>query len=667
MTAPAQITGSANTSIAGLRVLKSASEFLAQATSDTEETSSSEDSSQAPSPGEGAPSGHSSFGAVLRQYFTASSSGTPASRSDRAQSGQRKADTFDSNLFATVPVRPNEETRDIAPLNLAIPVPKNEVNAGDSLDTSSDVTGMSSRTAPRIQDSPTTVGSHHDSLLLGGGVRSGQIERAHGDQQATLPIPLSRSEVDTKTVFSSSPKVTGMSSRTAPRIQDSQATVGSNQYSLPQSSEARSGESDPVQTGQKQADKSDPRLSETGTSSRTIPGIQGSASMATVALSQDEAPPEIAAAAIPPDPLSSMPHREPLTDLSNAAFSSNDDMATRIPGVGERSTADHGSSSLPLSDRAGLAPDWVKSAVLLPELLNLELFKLGSSQPIADARATATTADLTQQDQPVPLDKSADAPAHSSQPAASTQTAQPDTLAFAVRLSSPDVVPAAGDDGGSTVAAASSVHLPTIQKQISTSDAQLSLAQLPDAKDGTDTSGGLTKTNATPLPTLLISQNEPATFTKNEGRGAPGPSPAHVEPAAEPPAEQPGSSRDITVRIPDATDRGTNVRFVERGSEVHVSVRTGDSELAQTLRSGLSDLTARLQHSGIQAEVWRPSSSFSQSDSQNASPDNPRDSGGGRNQSGAQRDGQDQSSENKPQWVEELGTSIGEPAAHAGS
>ncbi len=34
-----------------------------------------------------------------------------------------------------------------------------------------------------------------------------------------------------------------------------------------------------------------------------------------------------------------------------------------------------------------------------------------------------------------------------------------------------------------------------------------------------------------------------------------------------------------------------------------------------------------------------------------------------RNQSGAQRDGQDQSSENKPRWVEELETSIGEPAS----
>jgi hypothetical protein len=600
MTAPAQVTGSASITTAEPRTLRSASDLLAQAMADTEETSSSDDSSQAPSPGEGAPSGHSSFGAVLRQYFTASNSRTQASQSDRAQSGQQKSDTFDSNLLAAVPIRPTEKTRDIAPLTLANPLSKNEVNASDSLATYSEVTGMSSRAATRIQDPPTTASSA--------------------------------------------------------------------QYSLPPSNGARSGQSDPIQAGQQQADKSDPRLPEvTGTSSRTMPGIQDSASIATMALSPDEVAPDIADAAIPPDPRSSIPRRELLTDLSNAASSSNDDMATRIPGGAESPTADRESSSLPLSDQAGLASDWVKSAVLMPELFNLELFKLGSSQPIADERETATTADLAQQDQPAPLDKSADAPAPLSQPAASMQTAQPDTLAFAVRFSSPDVVAAAGDDGDSNVAAVSSVHLQTIQKQISASDAQLSLAQMPDAKDEPDTLGGLTKTNVTPLPTQLISQSEPPTSTKYEGRGAPGPSSAHVEPVTEPPAAQPSSSRDITVRIPDATDRGTNVRFVERGNEVHVSVRTGDSDLAQTLRSGLSDLTARLQHNGIQAEVWRPGSDSSQSDSQNASPDNPRDSGGGRNQSGAQRDGQDQSGENKPQWVEELETSIGEPAAHAGS
>jgi hypothetical protein len=136
---------------------------------------------------------------------------------------------------------------------------------------------------------------------------------------------------------------------------------------------------------------------------------------------------------------------------------------------------------------------------------------------------------------------------------------------------------------------------------------------------------------------------------------------ARTEPVSNPPAASSSSSRDFTVRIPDLTDRGTNVRFVERGSEVHVSVRTADTELAQLLRGGLGDLSGRLQHTGVQAEVWRPGSDSSHSDSQAQSSD-PRDSGERRNQSGAQRDGQDQPNEDKPRWVEEL-ESFGQPAA----
>jgi hypothetical protein len=216
------------------------------------------------------------------------------------------------------------------------------------------------------------------------------------------------------------------------------------------------------------------------------------------------------------------------------------------------------------------------------------------------------------------------------------------------------------------VAGISSTRSQTLQKQMSTSGAVLSPATV--EKGESDASGGIAKANMTALPTSFMNQgagqSEHAAAPKGEVRSDFGTSPARVEAVAEPPVTQPGSNRDIMVRIPDATDRGTNVRFVERGTEVHVSVHTGDADLARTLRDGLSDLTNRLQHQGIQADVWRPGSDSSQSDSHSPSPDS-SDSEGRRNQSGAQRDGQDQPNENRPRWVEELETSIAEPAVYA--
>ncbi len=140
---------------------------------------------------------------------------------------------------------------------------------------------------------------------------------------------------------------------------------------------------------------------------------------------------------------------------------------------------------------------------------------------------------------------------------------------------------------------------------------------------------------------------------------------AHMEQAIEPtPAATSGSSHDITVRIPDTTERGMDVRFVERGGEVRVSVRTGDSELAQTLRGGLNEFVSKLGHGGIQAEVWRPDSDTagSQNDPRNQQWDSKNDqrgSGSERNQAGSQGQKDGQKDTKKPRWVEELETSIG--------
>jgi hypothetical protein len=134
---------------------------------------------------------------------------------------------------------------------------------------------------------------------------------------------------------------------------------------------------------------------------------------------------------------------------------------------------------------------------------------------------------------------------------------------------------------------------------------------------------------------------------------------ARMEKGIDPPATPPSTNRDITIRIPDSTDQGIAVRFVERAGEVHVSVRTGDAEMAQSLRGGLNDLANRLEDGGIRTEVWQPGSnaSSSENDSRNQFAD--PDGSNGRQYSSGSNPEQESRKQNQPRRLEEMEGSIG--------
>ncbi len=127
-----------------------------------------------------------------------------------------------------------------------------------------------------------------------------------------------------------------------------------------------------------------------------------------------------------------------------------------------------------------------------------------------------------------------------------------------------------------------------------------------------------------------------------------------LELPAAPPAN---SANEIVVRIPDATDRGTDVRFVERAGEVNVTVRTTDSEMAQSLRSGLGDLSARLEQNGIRAEMWKPGSDNSSPQDESSRRWNDQKNANGQRQSADSEENQKNSK--RPKWVEALEFSLG--------
>ena len=144
----------------------------------------------------------------------------------------------------------------------------------------------------------------------------------------------------------------------------------------------------------------------------------------------------------------------------------------------------------------------------------------------------------------------------------------------------------------------------------------------------------------------------------SSGSAAPQPAatPARAESVIEPPAPPPTSSHDIRVRVPDNNGGSTQLRFVESGGEVRVSVRTADEGLAQNLRTHLNDLTQRLSDGGMPAEIWKPASNgaSSQNDSQQSQQDG-RGSGG---QGSGGQSGQQDRQQKRPAWLDEMEASL---------
>ena len=132
-----------------------------------------------------------------------------------------------------------------------------------------------------------------------------------------------------------------------------------------------------------------------------------------------------------------------------------------------------------------------------------------------------------------------------------------------------------------------------------------------------------------------------------------------MQPLIESPAVPAGSSHSITVKLPDGNgESAIDLRFVDRGGDIHVSVRTADAEVAHELRGGLNDLATRLEHAGLRAEVSSPSlsASTSQRDAQDSSPDR---RGSGRHQADPDRQKEDSRDSSQARWVEVFENSAG--------
>jgi hypothetical protein len=157
--------------------------------------------------------------------------------------------------------------------------------------------------------------------------------------------------------------------------------------------------------------------------------------------------------------------------------------------------------------------------------------------------------------------------------------------------------------------------------------------------------------SATPLQT----ETRPAQTTQPDAPVA-----TQMQPMIEAPVAPSGHAVTVNVRE-TADEAGVNLRFVERGGEIHVSVRTSDVQLAQDMRGGLNDLASRLEHAGIRTEISNLSAgeSNTQRDAQQPPAEH---KGSGRQPQDSQREQQESRKNNPSGWHQAILDSTGENA-----
>jgi hypothetical protein len=128
---------------------------------------------------------------------------------------------------------------------------------------------------------------------------------------------------------------------------------------------------------------------------------------------------------------------------------------------------------------------------------------------------------------------------------------------------------------------------------------------------------------------------------------------------------------DISITVPivranAAGEERVAIRMVQRAGEIHVSVRTPDSQGAQALRQDLGRLASSLNEAGFRTETWRPgavnATSASTQTHKEFSQDTPnRDRTGSNAQSGGSQgrgagEQKRRQQDERPRWVAELET-----------
>jgi len=112
-----------------------------------------------------------------------------------------------------------------------------------------------------------------------------------------------------------------------------------------------------------------------------------------------------------------------------------------------------------------------------------------------------------------------------------------------------------------------------------------------------------------------------------------------------------GPAQNISVRLSSDGQPALEVRVMDRGGEVRVSVHSPDPATSESVRAGLPELVDRLGQRGYETEIWRPPAASSSA--------RPQAESGGSFGRGGQQGPADQEQRHpqrqpRPDWLEEL-------------
>ena len=315
----------------------------------------------------------------------------------------------------------------------------------------------------------------------------------------------------------------------------------------------------------------------------------------------------------------------------------------------KRSTADHKQASKPSAQTVETA------AVPVPAILPAPTVE------VAEPAATEAIAPVTSQPPAAPPVETED-PEELAVPGVSAATAQPDPqdMAFATR-----------------VQPVQSTQHSALPAEMASSDAVASATKKVVAAPEDQNASAAPEPHV--VPAAIPSTAADHTAASAASTPAPAPHAANAIHRTEAPVSPVDAAtksttplKDISLQVNQPGKERVDVRVVQQGNEVHVSVHSGDATLTSGLRQGLSDLQSRLEETGYRSEMWRPgvsSAPVSASPSAQESGNHSRgDEGQQQQQGGSQQESgrRNQQQSNQPHWVEELESSFGGEKASGG-